>query len=167
MADPNRIPVAGRPCPIWAVADDLRTVPPLATRRGTRLQALADAAGQIVWDVSIDSTIARAHQHAAGARRNGDGQAEPSGGVEPEPADHALGRSRGGWTTKTRLVCEQGRKPLSIVVTAGQCGDSPQFATVLDAIRVPRLGSGRPRCRPDAVLADKAYSSAANRAHLR
>lgn len=36
-----------------------------------RLQALADAAGQIGWDVSVDSTIARAHQHAAGARKRG------------------------------------------------------------------------------------------------
>ena len=35
------------------------------------LQALADAAGRIVWDVSVDSTIARAHQHAAGARIRG------------------------------------------------------------------------------------------------
>ena len=37
----------------------------------TALQALADAAGRIVWDVSVDSTTARAHQHAAGARRRG------------------------------------------------------------------------------------------------
>lgn len=36
-----------------------------------RLQALADAAGLITWDVSVDSTIARAHQHAAGARKRG------------------------------------------------------------------------------------------------
>ena len=35
------------------------------------LQALADAAGRIVWDVSVDSTTARAHQHAAGARKRG------------------------------------------------------------------------------------------------
>jgi transposase len=35
----------------------------------TGLQALADAAGLITWDVSVDSTIARAHQHAAGARK--------------------------------------------------------------------------------------------------
>jgi len=32
---------------------------------------------------------------------------------------------------------------------------------------VPRLGPGRPRCRPDRVLGDKAYSSRANRAYLR
>jgi transposase len=37
----------------------------------TSLQALADAAGLITWDVSVDSTIARAHQHAAGARKRG------------------------------------------------------------------------------------------------
>ena len=37
----------------------------------TGLQARADAAGLISWDVSVDSTIARAHQHAAGARKRG------------------------------------------------------------------------------------------------
>ncbi|WP_067717909.1 IS5 family transposase [Nocardia yamanashiensis] len=131
------------------------------------LQAIADAAGSIVWEVSVDSTIARAHRHAAGARRDGAAQVEPPGGVEVEPDDHALGRSRGGWSTKTHLATEQGRKTLSIVITAGQCGDSPQFTAVLDGIAVPRLGKGRPRTRPDRVRGDKAYASAANRAHLR
>jgi transposase len=65
------------------------------------------------------------------------------------------------------LSCEQGRKPLSIVITAGQRGDSPQFTAVLERIRVPRSGPGRPRTRPDRVLADKAYSSKGNRAYLR
>jgi transposase len=131
------------------------------------LQVFADAAGAIVWEVSVDSTIARAHRHAAGARRDGHTQVEPPGGVDTEPADHGLGRSRGGWTTKTHLACEQGRKVLSIVITAGQRGDSPQFTAVLDGIAVPRLGKGRPRTRPERVRADKAYSSRANRAHLR
>ena len=137
------------------------------TRMVTALQALADAAGQIIWEVSVDSTITRAHQHAAGARRNGDAQAEPPGGVATEPADHALGRSRGGLTTKLHLGCEQGHKPLSIVLTAGQRGDSPQFISVLAGIRVPRLGGGRPRTRPDRVLADKAYTCRAIRGYLR
>jgi hypothetical protein len=53
------------------------------------------------------------------------------------------------------------------VLTAGQRGDSPQFETVLRGIRVPRLGPGRPRTRPDKVRADTAYSSRANRAYLR
>jgi transposase len=37
----------------------------------TALHALADAANLITWDVSVDTTIARAHQHAAGARKRG------------------------------------------------------------------------------------------------
>jgi len=133
----------------------------------TALRARADAAGLITWEVSVDSTVCRAHQHAAGARRDGDAQAEPPGGVFVEPADHALGRSRGGFSTKIHLAVEQGQKPMSILVTAGQRGDSPQFAAVLDGIRVPRLGPGRPRTRPARVRADKAYSSKANRAWLR
>jgi len=65
------------------------------------------------------------------------------------------------------LACEQRQKPLSVIVTAGQRGDSPQFQAVLGAIAVPRPGGGRPRTRPDRVLADKAYGSRANRAYLR
>jgi transposase len=84
-----------------------------------------------------------------------------------EPSDHALGRSRGGWTTKLHLACEQGRNPLSVLIAAGQRGDSPQFAAVIERIRVPRHGAGRPRTRPDRVLADKAYSSKHNRTYLR
>ncbi len=115
----------------------------------TALQTRADAAGLITWDVSVDSTIARAHQHAAGARRHPGQQQEPPGGLSAEPDDHALGRSRGGLTTKIHLFCEQGQKVLSLVVTAGQRGDSPQFQTVLDGIKVPRIGAGRPRTRPE------------------
>jgi transposase len=97
----------------------------------------------------------------------GDRQREEPGGVDNEPVDHALGRSRGGLTSKLHLAVEGGQRPLSIVVTAGQRGDSPQFGAVLGGIRVPRLGPGRPRTRPERVLADKAYSSRANRVSLR
>ncbi|WP_073952837.1 IS5 family transposase [Streptomyces kebangsaanensis] len=133
----------------------------------TLLQARADEAGLITWEVNVDSTICRAHQHAAGARRDGAGQKEAPGGVASEPDDHGLGRSRGGFTTKLHLACEQGQRPLSLLVTAGHRHDSPQFQPVLEAIRVPRTGPGRPRSRPDKVRADKAYGSRANRAYLR
>jgi transposase len=94
---------------------------------------------------------------AATVSRNGSHRA----GLTMSPPDHALGRSRGGFSTKLHLACEQGRKPLVMRLTAGQCGDSPQFIAVLDELRVPRVGAGRPRSRPDRVLADKAYTSAA------
>ncbi|MGW1047450.1 IS5 family transposase [Streptomyces sp. NPDC002547] len=133
----------------------------------TQLQCLADAKGAIMWDLSVDSTVCRAHQHAAGARKRADLQKESPGGVFTEPGDHGLGRSRGGFTTKLHLAVEQGQRPMSIVVTAGQRGDSPQFEPVLEKIRVPRIGSGRPRVRPDRVRADKTYASRKNRAYLR
>ncbi|MFD6861908.1 IS5 family transposase [Streptomyces diastaticus] len=133
----------------------------------TELQAQADAKELITWDLNIDSTVCRAHQHAAGARKRGTSKAEPPGGIAVEPDDHGLGRSRGGLTTKLHLAVEQGQKPMSIVITAGQRGDSPQFEPVLKKVRVARLGSGRPRTRPDRVRADKAYTSRKNRAYLR
>jgi transposase len=131
----------------------------------TALQAAGAEAGVIEWVVSVDSTVNRAHQHAAGARRHPEAQRTPPVG---EPADHALGRSRGGLSTKVHLAVEAGRKPLATVLTAGQAADSPQFTVVLGRIRVPRRsGPGRPRTRPDRVLADKAYFSRGNRSYLR
>ena len=38
---------------------------------------------------------------------------------------------------------------------------------VLADIHVPRLGRGRPRTRPDAVIADRAYSTGVIRSELR
>jgi transposase len=134
----------------------------------TGLQAAADAAGAICWQVSVDSTVCRAHQHAAGARRDGHRQREPPGGTGgAEPAGHGLGRSRGGLTAKIHLAGEQQQKPLAVLITAGQRGDCPQFTAVPESIRVPRTGRGRPRARPRRVLADKAYGSRANRSYLR
>lgn len=46
-----------------------------------QVRAAADAAGEIDWDISVDSTIVRAHQHAAGAR------------TDPPPAPGSKGAS--------------------------------------------------------------------------
>ena len=77
-----------------------------------------------------------------------------------------LGRSRGGLTSKVHLATDRRCRPLSIILTPGQAADSPRFLPVLQKIKV-RGPVGRPRTRPDAVAGDKAYSSRANRAHLR
>jgi transposase len=77
-----------------------------------------------------------------------------------------LGRSRGGLTSKIHLAADRGCRPLAFVLTPGQTGDSPQFVPVLERIKV-RGPVGRPRTRPDAVAADKAYSSRYNRRYLR
>lgn len=124
------------------------------------LLAIADARGDLSWQVSVDSTTSRAHVHAAGARRDSVDL------VAGEPDHHALGRSRGGWSTKTHVAIDQRRGVITFRLTPGQAGDSPEMIPLLDAIRVTRP-HGRPRTRPEEVLADKAYSSRANRGYLR
>jgi hypothetical protein len=44
------------------------------------------------------------------------------------------------------------------VLSAGQRHDSIAFEAVLAGVRITRHGKGRPRTRPDRVLADKVYS---------
>ncbi len=58
-------------------------------------------------------------------------------------------------------------RPLALVVTGGNTNDCTQFTTVMEAIRVPRIGPGRPRTRPSHVIGDKGYSSKAIRTWLR
>lgn len=70
-------------------------------------------------------------------------------------------------TTKVHLAVDSRGLPLSIVLTPGNTNDATAFGQVLDGIRVPRAGTGRPRTTPDRVLGDKAYSSRAIRRLLR
>ncbi|MFE9768194.1 IS5 family transposase [Streptomyces sp. NPDC005808] len=99
-------------------------------------------------------------QRAAGARKRG--PAERS-----EPRDHALGRSRGGLSTKVHLASDSRARPLALHVTAGQAGDALAFEAVMGRIRVPRKGLGRPRTRPASSSRTGRPSSRAIRAHLR
>src|ERR1700742_33681 len=80
--------------------------------------------------------------------------AAPPGGQE-DPADHGIGRSRGGPSTKIHLACDGHGRPLAVVLTGGNVNDCTIFTTVVDAIEFPRRGPGRPRTRPARVLADK------------
>ncbi|WP_396653588.1 transposase [Microbacterium sp. WCS2018Hpa-9] len=77
-----------------------------------------------------------------------------------------MGRSRGGLTTKNHLVCDGKGRALAFVLTPGQTADTSMLIDTLSEIRV--LGrTGRPRTRPDRLLAHKGYPSKANRAWLR
>ncbi|MFJ8605307.1 transposase [Streptomyces shenzhenensis] len=92
-------------------------------------QAKADAAGGIDRLVSVDFTIVRARHHAVGARKG----------------RRALGRSRGGLISKIHLARDAFGRPLAFVVTSGNTNDCTRFATVMEAMRVPRIRPGRPR----------------------
>jgi transposase len=128
----------------------------------------ADAEGRIDWSmVSVDSTSCRAHQHAAGAPRRAPRIPKRRSIPRQHRPDEGLGRSRGGLTCKIHLAGEGGRRPLALLITPGQWGDSPQLIPVLERIQVKRPGGGRPRTRLDHLGSDKAYSSRRNRRYLR
>ncbi|MCC4594490.1 IS5 family transposase [Xanthomonas campestris pv. phormiicola] len=82
----------------------------------------------------IDSTIVRAHQHSAGAK-----------GGEPQ----AIGRSRGGLSSKIHAVVDALGNPVAFHLTAGQASDLEGADALL-----PRLSVG-------ALLADRAYDASA------
>ena len=87
--------------------------------------------------------------------------AEPNDKNQPqEPADHALGRSRGGLTTKIHALTDQWCSPLTVQLTGGQAGDNPMLAPLLEAHRLQHRGRFR-------LLADKAYSHPSTRRRLR
>jgi putative transposase len=83
-----------------------------------------------------------------------------------EPDDHAIGRSRGGLTTKIHTLTDPREAPVTVRLTAGQAGDNPQLAPLLDdyaSACKKRSASGR----DFRLLADKAYSHPSTRTELR
>ncbi|PND57692.1 IS5/IS1182 family transposase [Mycobacterium sp. ENV421] len=131
-----------------------------------RLLATADKAEIIDWSVSVDSTIARAHQHATNITRD-TGAGSNYTNLASEPPDHAIGRSRGGLTSKIHHLVDGRGRPLVVLVGAGQANDGPVLEHLLAHLKVSRCGPGRPRTRPDRLRGDKAYSSRATRQRLR
>ena len=84
----------------------------------------------------IDSTIIKAHPHAAGALRRTGGQAA-----------QALGRSRGGLTTKLHAAVSERGELIRYVLTAGQVNDVTQACWLMESSEA------------DAVIGDRAYDS--------
>lgn len=66
-----------------------------------------------------------------------------SGPRHSEPVDHALGRSRGGSTTKIHLACDGHGRPLAFVLTAGNINDFTRFTQVLAGTWMPKPGRGQ------------------------
>ena len=105
----------------------------------------ADAAGTIDWQMSfIDSTVVRAHQHAAGAKG--------------EPGNRSARRSQGGASTKLSVRCDGQGKPLCFALQPGYRHESLVFETLMDGGAMCRACRGRLRLRPKRVCGDKAYS---------
>jgi transposase len=91
----------------------------------------------------LDSTIIRAHPHAAGARKKADG----SGGQD----EQALGRSRGGFGTKIHAVVSGLMLPVVLLLSAGQEADVSYAEKLLDGVSE--------QAKVASVIADKGYDS--------
>ena len=88
--------------------------------------------------------------------------------VRPEPLDHALGRSRGGLSTKIHRLVDGCGRPLVIGLTAGQAGDSSMLRHLLAAFggATARAWAG-PHGDQKRYWATRRTPLAANRALLR
>jgi transposase len=115
------------------------------------LLGVLNDADEIDWELwCVDGSVVRAARCAWGYPEEG--------GPPHEPADHAIGMSRGGNGTKFHLLTDGKGTPLAVRVTAGQAHESKSFEEVIDAVHIPQPGPGRPRQRPKALAGDKGYS---------
>lgn len=116
------------------------------------LQRDADGRGALDRkEVFVDASSVRAHQHAAGAR----------GSTQEE---EALGRSRGGFTTKFHVAAEGNGKPLALLLSAGQRHESKLLEPLMEEGGV--RGAGSSRTGPGRVVGDKGYSHGRIRHYL-
>ncbi|GAA0231837.1 IS5 family transposase [Cryptosporangium japonicum] len=74
--------------------------------------------------------------------RDGEKRGTTRAGVTiPAVAGEAIGRSRGGLSSKIHLAVDGRGRPMAVRLTEGQAGDNPQLLPLLDEVRVPR-GAG-------------------------
>ncbi len=93
----------------------------------------------------------RHHRPGRPLRRRGRKKGDPH-----EPADHALGRSRGGYTTKVHLLCDANGHPLHFHLTAGQAHESTALEELLQGVDL-HDSDGNPVAWPVALAGDKGY----------
>lgn len=119
-----------------------------------RLQAQADTRGEVEWEIHfIDSTVVRAHQHAAGAKKCVTRRTTRTG--------------RGGLTTKIHARVDGAGRLFTLLLTPGRQHDSTVAERAMRQGAIHTCQRGRPAVRPKRVAADKAYGSRAFKAWLR
>lgn len=75
-----------------------------------------------------------------------------------EPSDHALGRARGGFSTKIHILCDGHGHPLYFHLTPGQAHESSVLDALLEGADADLLdGDGRPVAWPVLLGGDKGY----------
>lgn len=84
------------------------------------------------------------------------GRGSKKSGVD-EPSDQALGRSRGGFTTKIHILCDSQGHPLAFVLTAGATHESTALVDLLGTAHSIADADGEPMAWPVALAGDKGY----------
>ena len=80
-------------------------------------------------------------------------------GDPEEPSDHALGRSRGGFTTKIHILSDANGHPLHFHLTAGQAHEATALDDLLQGVDLAD-SRGKPIAWPVAMAGDKGYRAA-------
>lgn len=133
-----------------------------------RLQQQADADSKLNWEVHhVDGSVIRAHHRVAGAKRGGLDPESLLSEIEQVQQREALGRSKGGFSTKIHLRCDGNGLPITFLLTVGERHETVVLEQLMEQGAVKRATSGRPRIRPVRVVGDKGYSSGAIRRYLR
>jgi transposase len=107
----------------------------------------------------VDATVVRASRAAAGAEKQPPEIPRlggPKSAQLQEPPEHALGYSRGGFSTKVHLLVTDRGIVLGIYVTPGQQHESTAFQPLLRRVLLPRR-RGQPYW-PAKLAGDKGYS---------
>lgn len=79
-------------------------------------------------------------------------------GDPEEPDDHALGRSRGGFSTKIHLLCDSAANPLHFHLTPGQSHESTVLDILLEGADANLFDEqGHPIAWPVCIAGDKGY----------
>ena len=74
---------------------------------------------------------------------------------------------RGKTGSKHHLICDGGGIPLAVTLTGGNRNDVTQLIPLVDAVPPVRGRRGRPRHKPDIIVADRGYDHDKYRTLLR
>jgi transposase len=149
----DRGTLARPPGAVWKVDDDLQSFPALAQigclgQDVCRIAGFAGAGEQR----GLGGSFYRLDHRPGSSTR--------CRGKKSSAEREALGRSRGGFTTKIHVRCEGKGKLITFLLTPGQESDIAQAEQLMQA------GAIRGHLRPKCLVADKGYTSQAFRNYL-